>query len=63
MEINKEHLEKKLAEFTAMRNQAQEQIEKWDLIFKKHAGAVETIQILLSELNPKPEIKPELKKK
>jgi hypothetical protein len=61
MEINKEHLKKKLKEYVEKRNQAQDQIQKWDLIFKKYAGAVESTEILLNEIaepKPDPNLKP-----
>ncbi len=51
MEITKVHLEKKLKEYTEKRNQASEQLEKWDVLFKKHAGAVEATEILLKEID------------
>lgn len=50
MEINKQHLEEKLNLFITQHKQAAEQQEIWSTQVTKLAGAVDTIKILIKEL-------------
>ena len=50
MIIDKKHLEEKLALFKEEQKQALEQINQWSVIAARTEGAINSIQLLIKEL-------------